>query len=302
MPIMSRWPIVGVSLALALSGCGLSTPDIQEFWGNSGDTDAKLGLIVKQVQCELRRAVRLVVAEDIEHAEVQGRLLRFFEDKWGADVLFQFTIDEKSSVNPGVALTPPLPNATVKFPGGVSTSTPQSKSFGFGAQLSSEGYRQDKLHALYRIADLVGPEKTLPGKDQIAAVDCLTGGNPDATLFLQSDLKFYEWLRSVMNVQVRREADLQIKNSFANQGVVVHDVKFEIVSSGNFTPSWKLVRVSANTGSSLFFSAGRDRTQEVIITLGPLGADGALKPAAQSSASSSELKAGIDSTVSRIGD
>jgi len=47
------------------------------------------------------------------------------------------------------------------------------------------------------------------------------------------------------------------------------EIKFIIVSSGNVTPTWKLVRVSANTGSGPFFSTGRTRTHDVIITIGP---------------------------------
>jgi hypothetical protein len=47
------------------------------------------------------------------------------------------------------------------------------------------------------------------------------------------------------------------------------EIKFVIVSNGNVTPTWKLVRVSANTGSTPFFGMGRTRTHDVIITIGP---------------------------------
>ena len=47
------------------------------------------------------------------------------------------------------------------------------------------------------------------------------------------------------------------------------EIKFIIVSSGNVTPTWKLLRVSANTGSAPLFSLGRTRTHDVIITIGP---------------------------------
>ena len=46
------------------------------------------------------------------------------------------------------------------------------------------------------------------------------------------------------------------------------EIKFIIVSSGNVTPTWKLLRVSANTGSAPLFSLGRTRTHDVIITIG----------------------------------
>jgi hypothetical protein len=46
------------------------------------------------------------------------------------------------------------------------------------------------------------------------------------------------------------------------------EIKFIIVTSGNVTPTWKLLRVSANTTGNLV-SLGRTRTHDVIITIGP---------------------------------
>jgi hypothetical protein len=47
------------------------------------------------------------------------------------------------------------------------------------------------------------------------------------------------------------------------------DIKFIIVSTGNITPTWKLIQLSANTGNAPFFSTGRTRTHELLITIGP---------------------------------
>ena len=47
------------------------------------------------------------------------------------------------------------------------------------------------------------------------------------------------------------------------------EIKFVIVSSGNVTPTWKLLRVSASTGSAPLFGMGRTRTHDLIITIGP---------------------------------
>jgi hypothetical protein len=47
------------------------------------------------------------------------------------------------------------------------------------------------------------------------------------------------------------------------------EIKFVIVSNGNVTPTWKLLRVSANTGSAPLFGLGRTRTHDLIITIGP---------------------------------
>jgi len=50
------------------------------------------------------------------------------------------------------------------------------------------------------------------------------------------------------------------------------EIKFVVVTSGNATPTWKLVRVSANTGAPLF-GVGRTRTHDLIITVGPNNAN-----------------------------
>jgi hypothetical protein len=55
--------------------------------------------------------------------------------------------------------------------------------------------------------------------------------------------------------------------SYKNDTITL-EIKFIVVSSVNATPTWKLVRVSANTGSSPFFNTGRTRTHDLIITMG----------------------------------
>jgi hypothetical protein len=56
---------------------------------------------------------------------------------------------------------------------------------------------------------------------------------------------------------------------FARAGVKVwHDVKFEVLSSGNITPAWKLTNATVDQTGSLF-STSRDRTHDLLITMGP---------------------------------
>ena len=283
-----------------MSACGTYTPEIQEFWGTAGDTNTKLLLAVKEAECEIQRAVQLVVRDDIDNVGgEQKRVLAFLDDKrkgWGADVLFQFTVDEKSALTPNFAINPPLPTITSTFANKLTASTQQSRSFSIGGALSSEGYRQDKVHVLFKLSDLVGDEKSLPAEKDLLARQCI-GADANGTLFLQSDLKFYDWLKATTDLQFRNQADFALKNGLTKDGAISHDVKFEIVSSGNVSPTWKLVQISANTGTTPLFNTSRDRIQEIIITLGPLNADGQLSGNAKDSAFASSLKAGIDSVT-----
>lgn len=51
---------------------------------------------------------------------------------------------------------------------------------------------------------------------------------------------------------------------------VTLEIKFVIVTSGDVTPTWRLVRVSGNTAAP-FFGLGRTRIHDLIITIGPSG-------------------------------
>jgi hypothetical protein len=293
-----------------LSGCGTYTPDFQEFWGTSDDNDKKIELIVRQVECELRRAVRLIESRDKKtHDNLKTPRQLDWLEKWGVDTAYLFTIEEKSIINPGVSSNIPLASAVTAFPGEAGTNTypppktftpitvttPQNFSLGIGGQFSSDAYRQDKIHIPYAISDLVGPEDELLSPVEIEKSQCVTGENANASLFLQSDLKIYEWLDGVANLHRREQADFTKKDAFATQGAISHEVKFEIVSGANITPTWKLVRVSANQ-TAPFFNATRDRTQDLIITIGPTD-NGQLKITGQQSAFAAELASSIANAV-----
>jgi hypothetical protein len=53
------------------------------------------------------------------------------------------------------------------------------------------------------------------------------------------------------------------------QDSFTQEIKFIIISTGNITPTWKLIQLSANSGNGSFFSTGRTRTHDLLITVGP---------------------------------
>jgi hypothetical protein len=280
-----------VSTFLTLSGCGTYVPDYQEFWATSGDAQEKVQMVMRQTKCELIRAVQYIIRSDIDLARISGKRRLKWLEKWGADLAFIFTIEEKSTLTPSVALNKLLPNVTTSFPGAGTTTTPQSYSTTFGASLSSDGFRQQKFHAFFKFSELIGPDRDLPTKEAILSRSCLTK-NTNGSLFLQSDLKILDWLTTIEILQRNEVDDFSLPDSFAKDGALSNEVKFEIVSSGNITPTWKLALVSANTASP-FYTGSRDRTQDLIITIGgtSAGGNGGLNQAGQSSALTSELGA-----------
>jgi hypothetical protein len=301
-------------------------PDHQEFWGNAADTDLKVQAIAKQVKCELADALNSVIIQDISIARQKHAAPTIgWITSWSSLITLTLTIDEKSSLNPGVATNEILPNAVTKFPQGGNVTTPQTFSFGFGGTLSSDATRTDKVTLFYKLKDLIDPKlvsylknssssspigdysqrsnlSTASAQDQYAGRGCIPVSNYKGDLFVQSDLKLKDWLTAAMLLQWTNESNYGDEPTNP-QGVISHDVKFEIVSSGNLTPMWKLVRVSANTSSTPLFSASRDRTQDLLITLGPTqapqkpGQKPTLSTAAQNSHLASEIGQAVASAL-----
>ena len=201
-----------------------------------------------------------------------------------------FTVDEKSALSPSLAVNRVLPNVVTTFPGKGVVTTGQSASAALAASASAEGYRQDKLHLFFQLSDLVGDEKALPSVEEIENVSCVPPPT-SGVVFAVSDLKISDWLISALDLQLTGQAQYQTPDAFATGGVLSHEVRFDVVTSGSVNPTWKLVRVSADTGTNPLFSASRDRTQDLTITLGP-GKKGQLSTAqGQSSAFTSEFNA-----------
>jgi hypothetical protein len=279
--------LVGLTTCI-LTGCGTFVPEIQEFWGDPNDVAFKVNAISSQVECELSEAVGYLEAFDAAHPPPKLGWLQ----GWVAQVTLTLTILESTALNPGVTLNTPLNNGTITYGKNVITA-PQSSSFGLGGTLSSAGTRTDAITAVYRISDLAKAQ----GRSCIPPT-------PNGTLFIESDLKLKQWLIQAIfpefmgTVQYPSVSSANVKNGF-----ISHEVSFKIVSSGNATPTWKLVRVSANSGSLPFVNVDRERTQDLLITLGPPQSGTpqkgppALAPAALNSALAAQIGAAVATAI-----
>jgi hypothetical protein len=207
-------------------------------------------------------------------------------NKWAAQVTLNLTVVENSALTPGVALNSIFRSATTAFPGAATVTTPQSFSLGIGGTASSTATRNDKLNMFFTVKELLyGMPST--------GLTCIPNQPSNADLFVQSDLKLYDWLSAALlpyDVSI-----INYANNSTAQNAITHDIKFEIVSSGNVNPQWKLVRISSNTSPALF-AVGRDRTQELIITFGPTQ-KGMLAPAAASSHQATETGSAVGQAI-----
>jgi hypothetical protein len=285
------------AVSVLLAGCGTYVPDIQEFWGTPLDATYKVNKISAQVVCELRRAVQRVVYRDLpEFIATPGappppkpRDFSWFVNKWAVQVTLNLIVIENSALTPGVALNSVFRSATTTFPGAATVTTPQSFSLGLGGTASSTATRNDKLNMFFTVKELLyGMPST--------ALSCIPNQPANADLFVQSDLKLYDWLSAALlpyDVSI-----INYANNSTAQNAITHDIKFQIVSSGNVNPQWKLVRITANTSPTLF-GVGRDRSQELIITFGPTQ-KGMLAPAAANSHLATETGSAVGQAIQSL--
>jgi hypothetical protein len=249
-----------------LAGCGVGIPRVAEIWDQANDPKATQHMemqIKKAIYCELREAVWL--ARQLYYQRTyQGRIVSTAEDQpvpdsWGVQQTLTFTIQEVTSLNPGVSVN----------------NLDQTFTFGLGGTLSSDATRIDKYDTFYTIAEIanVYSDQDVCSTQQPQILGPKSTGS---SFLIISDLGIKEWLPqalAVSNFLRSSRADPSGvgpplgASGFASDSIS-YDVKFVVVSSLNATPSWKLVRVSTATGPALF-ETSRTRTHNLSLTIGP---------------------------------
>jgi hypothetical protein len=258
--------------AVMLGGCGMFVPQIRDFPNGTSEVNNNLLVeaIVISIHCEIEDAVTQVINDDAVTAKANGYFYAQFLRKWGAQVALTLTLDEKSIVNPSGVFTPISPLTSVfSLSGGISATT--------------DAMRIDKVNYYYKVSELY------LGRDR----KCVRDTNPPSgSLLIQSDLKLHEWLAAMVTGVASG-----VITGVGKQNVLSHEITFDIVTSGNLSPSWKLVRGTVNAGSTLL-TGSRDRKHDLVITFGPLDTTQSgsfLIPIAESTHISSQLVSGVTS-------
>jgi hypothetical protein len=260
---------LGAVVVLSLTACGLSVPDIKEVWdadrpANPATGEPRISAtaqiefeIKKRVYCDLRDAVQAVNSIEVSTGsnDKPGPAQKsIIPPKWGAQVSLSLTVDESSALAPGLT-----------FDELISSSF----SLGLGGTLSSTATRIDKFNPSWSIAYLMRPDTPYsvcrPGNDLFEKLRWKPASS--SPFILESDLGIKEWLQGAMFTDVLLHS-VGSSGGEAKPDTVSYEIKFVIVSSGSVTPTWKLVKFSANTAGD-FFTVGRTRTHDLIITIGP---------------------------------
>lgn len=288
--------VIGFLAAAMLGGCGTSVPRIQDVT-DERETPLIIDSIVSKANCELQSAIQQAILSDEEAAEVakahhltQGRRIEWL-DKWIADIVLTITIDEKSGLSPGITTNSLIESVPVVFANKTTLPTAQSVSVGLGATVSADATRKDTLEWLIDFSKFTDPAsmKLASGARQ-AVRDANHGVIPRGMVIgcqrkgslIEGDLQISDWLAgetiesyvpnlpSDVDKRVSDyQADLYAAAKASKKGVLGHDVTFVLLYSGNVNPSWKLIRISGNTGTTPFLSGQRTKTQDLLLTLGP---------------------------------
>jgi hypothetical protein len=257
--VMPPWgpAAIGVSFLL-LTGCGTSVPEQQDFPMTATQGQILVNEIIKNVSCEVYDAINYVYNQDAitQEANKDHFSSAKFLDNWGAQLTLTLKVEEKSSVNPSIDFLPAAPVVV---------------SLGLGLGASADATRTNIINWYYTV-------------DEIRKFGfCDRSKHLNGPLLLQNDLKLREWILDSMMAsgsgEIRMPTDTK---SPLKQNVLSHEVRFEIIASGNATPAFKLTNFTVNqTGS--FLTGSRDKTHDLLITLGPTdtGSDGQPKPSEQ---------------------
>lgn len=286
----------------ALSGCGLHVPDIAEPWdGPNGSAQLEFE-IRRKVFCELKDAVKAAYeyqvdeVDDVTHNPVPGSKRYLLPKDWVAQMTLQLQVEESTAFNPGVTFNTPMHSAVTNFAGEYLApsgsllsawnypflSTPQSYNLGLGGTLSSAATKNVKYNGYWTVSTLLEEPKAnslcdkknparnpFVGKDEVPSY---------SSMLLQSDLGIPQWLVNALRTETWIYSDKKVgasgpktDSNAANPDQLQEEIKFVVISNGNINPTWRLVRISANTGNTPFLASGRTRTHDLIITFAPIG-------------------------------
>jgi hypothetical protein len=257
---------IGICLAVgaALGGCGTYVPNFSDFPTDKVSEQQLVQKILQGVTCELRDAIN-------HFYEIQKRE-HLFIDNWGAQLTLTLTIEEKSELNP-TALW--VPNKIFSLFGGVD--------------ILSDAVRIDTINSFFTIQEIRRLKSCTPEE------------RPVGPFLLESDLKLENLLFERQTARDTSQVNFtETAQAAGGKNAIQHEVKFIVVSSGALTPTWKLSRVWAVNPTGIFLSALRNRTQDLLITLGatePTPSGTALAPAAASVALSSQIGIAVSNSV-----
>jgi len=248
-----RLTSVQALITLALGGCGISVPQIEELWEPVNVVPSMETNIKQKIFCETVRALRDVK----ENITVNGQPV--IPDSYGVQMQITLTVEEVGALNPSVGSNNVLPNAVSH-----NVTVGQSFQLNTAATLSSTATRTDTSYSYYNVGKIAAKGAN-PFCDQ---PDNLNGSSP----LLKSDLGIDGFLREVAPGAAVFHSSAPASGGAGKTSkydVFSYEIKFAVVTNGSISPVWKLVNLNAGNGSLPLANAGRTRTHDLTLTFGP---------------------------------
>lgn len=280
---MKTFRLCAVFCGLSLSACGTYIPSQRDWPKDSPrEVDDMNATLVRSIVCELSYAVTLAIKNDLQQAAKRDsrRVYSSFLADWGVEVATDLSVTENSTINPTGLWTPVSPLSTVFTLGG-------------GLSGGSVATNDNKYNIFYPLSALYKPKIFHTDSEERPCRD--PRGNQEGSPLVDIDLKILPLLESRIQIVQLGFADPPNKKEVVagEKNVLTQTVSIKQAVAGDITPTWKFYTGSINP-SGKFFSAGRERTHQVVFTFGLLGPGGrSLSFLAETTHLNEQLKAGL---------
>ena len=266
---------------LAISGCATVVPDTRQFGTTKLDNELHKNALIDHIKCELRNAYTTIRFEDAvtnKFRKSPQRNLEWF-DNWGATVSLKVVVAEHLGVAPALTFITPMRNVVRTFPTGGPVTSQQNSSLGFTAARTSDVTKTETIAFFVAFKDLVDE---VSSNAIVIDASRKNGCRLSSEQMVDGDLKIYDFMED--NIFPARHGGVLDRPSTSPGAkpntketspfsAFNYEVQFVVATSGGLNPSWKLVDLSANPTGPLL-AVGRTRTNDLILTMGPMKADG----------------------------
>jgi hypothetical protein len=238
-------------LSTALGGCGLFVPEKNIFSddthqpGGTSSQAAFENMIVRHVQCEIQKG--LIEALGIKLKPQQMHRLDWLSALVIA-VQLKITVDEMSTLAPGVNVAVPLSLASIAA----------------GLSGAAHATRVETISFNVTSGDLIRDARKEMAAENAQSVSCDTY---QGSILIESNLKINQFIYDKAVIATTSEVPYDPKNAVPYT-VFSDEITFVTTFGANGTPTWTFTRVTVDPTSPLL-SATRSRTHDVSITISP---------------------------------
>jgi hypothetical protein len=233
---------IGMILGCSLAGCGTYLPVMDLRHSDPARFNDFVRDVAIHVRCELRRAVK---------ANTDGNPERLaLLDRWAAKIALNMKVIDEGTVNPSFS----------------GYNVPMSFVLAGTGSYRADATREMTITYFLTLHELITEDTAAPDLDERRLpIPCNTANDGGAPI--GGDLGIEQTLESAF-----RTSDTKYIASDVIKGgpfdTITHHVNFTVVAGATATPTWKLVRVSADTSGTLL-GANRTTYDDLLITLGP---------------------------------